>query len=98
MTPRTTRPPPPPDPIDALDALDAERARAREAASRLRDADDFNEPTGRFDVQPVIHVHPPQVTIPDAEPTHRNGPAAIVIALGSLAAAGLAIAHGLGLL
>lgn len=44
---------PPPDPIDAArESLD----RAVAAAKAFRDADDFDEPTGRFE-PPVFQVH-----------------------------------------
>lgn len=63
--PPSTVPPAPPDPADAADAA---LARAREANSRFRDADDFDDPTGRFDVQPAphfhVHVDPPRERMP----------------------------------
>jgi hypothetical protein len=90
----TTKRPPPPDPIDAMEA---ELARAREANNRLRNADDFDEPTGRFDV-PIVHMHLPQPSVPDTEAVRRGGGVgAVVVALGALASAALAIMHALGL-
>jgi hypothetical protein len=49
--PRNTDRVPPPDPLDA----------AADALARFRDADDFEDPTGRYDVPPPFvvqnHVH-----------------------------------------
>lgn len=65
--PIDTRPPPPPDPLDAAaEALE----RARVANARFRDSDDFDDPTGRFEVQPHhfhVHVDPPAAPPPVRE-------------------------------
>ena len=60
MPPRSNSPPPtkrpPPDQLDAAqEALD----RAVASGKAFRDADDFDDPTGRFDVQPgpIVQVH-----------------------------------------
>jgi hypothetical protein len=61
--PPRTRRPPPPDPIDAADEA---LSRAREANARFRDsADDWDEPTGKFDA-PHFHVHVDPVPPPRA--------------------------------
>lgn len=95
-----TRRPPPPDPIDAADEA---LARARAANARLRQADDFDEPTGRHEALPPhsMHVHfdvPREAlaSVHDDAPK-KNPVLALIAGLGTLVLGLLAVAHALGL-
>lgn len=99
MPPRSNSPPPtkrpPPDPIDAArEALD----RSIAAGKAFRDADDFDDPTGRFEAQPQhfhVHVDPPEQRAPLASVTDADIPkthSGLVGALATLIAAAVAAA------
>jgi hypothetical protein len=96
--PTSTRRPPPPDPIDAADEA---LARARAANARFRNADDFEEPTGRHEAQPMhFHIEVPRealASVHDQDIPKKNPVLALIAGIGTLVLGLLATAHVLGL-
>lgn len=100
--PPVTRPPPNPDPLDAAEEA---LARARRANNALRDADDFEDPTGRHEVQPVqVYIQGPTQATREPQPSYHEADVPktdtrvgqLIGALAGLVAVGVAICKALG--